>query len=97
MKRLFALFATVAALALTAGAALAQALNAEGEVRRIDAPNDKVTIKHGPIPNLQLPAMTLVFKVADPAMLKQIKPGDNVRFAADKINGQYTITAIQPR
>ena len=97
MKRLLALIATVAALALTAGAALAQALNAEGEVRRIDAANGKVTLKHGPISNLQLPAMTLVFKVADPAMLSQIKPGDNVRFAADKVNGQYTITAIQPK
>lgn len=97
MKRLLALIATVAALVLTAGAALAQALNAEGEVRRIDAANGKVTLKHGPISNLQLPAMTLVFKVADPSMLNQIKAGDNVRFAADKINGQYTITAIQPK
>jgi Cu/Ag efflux protein CusF len=97
VKRLLALIATVAALALTAGAALAQALNAEGEVRRIDAANGKVTLKHGPISNLQLPAMTLVFKVADPSMLSQIKAGDNVRFAAEKINGQYTITAIQPK
>jgi len=97
VKRLLALIATVAGLGLTVGAALAQALNAEGEVRRIDAAHGKITLKHGPIPNLQLPAMTLVFKVADPAMLSQVKPGDTVRFAADKVEGQYTITAIQPK
>ncbi|WP_296463346.1 copper-binding protein [Pigmentiphaga sp.] len=97
MKRLLARIATVGALALAAGAALAQALNAEGEVRRIDAAQGKITLKHGPIPNLQLPAMTLVFKVADPAMLNRVKPGDSVRFAAEKIQGQYTITAIQPK
>ncbi|WP_296555259.1 copper-binding protein [Pigmentiphaga sp.] len=95
MKRLLALTATVAGLALAMGAALAQALNAQGEVRRIDAANGKITVKHGPIANLELPAMTLVFKVADPAMLNDVKPGDNVRFAAEKINGQYTITAIK--
>ncbi|MDX3907106.1 MAG: copper-binding protein [Pigmentiphaga sp.] len=97
MKRLLALTATVAGLALTVGAALAQALNAEGEVRRIDTANGKITLKHGPIPNLDLPAMTLVFKVADPAMLGQVKPGDTVRFAAARVGGQYTVTAIQPK
>jgi Cu/Ag efflux protein CusF len=68
---------------------------ADGEVRRVDKEARKLTIKHGPIVHLDMPAMTMVFQVKDPAMLDQLKAGDRVRFAADKIDGAYTVTRIE--
>jgi len=55
-----------------------------------------VTLKHGPLTHLDMPAMTMVFKVADPKMLDTIKEGDKVKFTADRVNGAITVTAIQP-
>jgi Cu/Ag efflux protein CusF len=75
-------------------APLAAAL-ADGEVRKIDKDAGKLTLKHGPIANLEMPGMTMVFKVADPKMLEALKEGDKVRFAADRINGAMTVTAIE--
>lgn len=69
---------------------------ADGEVRKVDKGAGKITIRHGPLANLAMPPMTMVFRVADPAMLDRVKAGDRVRFAADKIGGQYTVTAIEP-
>jgi Cu(I)/Ag(I) efflux system protein CusF len=94
MKRTLTVLAAAAAL-LATSLVMAASANTSGEVRRIDAAAGKITIKHGAISNLDLPAMTLVFHVADPAMLDNVKPGDKVRFAADKINGQYTITTLE--
>jgi Cu(I)/Ag(I) efflux system protein CusF len=68
----------------------------EGEVRKVDKGAGKVTLKHGPIPNLDMPDMTMVFRVKEPAMLDQVKVGDKVRFAADKVGGQYTVVRIEP-
>ena len=68
---------------------------ADGEIRRVDKEAKKITIKHGPIPNLDMPAMTMVFQVKDPAMLDQVKAGDRVKFQAEKAGGQYTVTKIQ--
>ncbi len=82
-------------LALAAPAALAQAL-ADGEVRKVDKDAKKITIKHGPIPNLDMPAMTMVFQVKDPAMLEQVKAGDKVKFEAQKLGGALTVTRIEP-
>lgn len=67
----------------------------QGEVRRIDPEMKKVTLRHGPIPNLQMPDMTMVFQVTDPAILQGLKVGDKVRFKADKVNGAYTVTAVE--
>jgi Cu/Ag efflux protein CusF len=67
----------------------------EGEVRKVDKDQGKVTLKHGPIENLGMPAMTMVFKAADPKMLDALKPGDRVKFAAENINGALTVTAIE--
>ena len=77
---------------------VAQASNAltEGEVRKVDKDAGKVTIKHGPLKNLGMPAMTMVYRVKDPAMLDQLKAGDKIDFAADKINGAYTVTQVKP-
>lgn len=68
----------------------------EGEVRKVDKEAKKITLKHGPITNLEMPAMTMVFQVADPAMFDRVKPGDKVRFVADKVNGTITLTSIEP-
>jgi Cu/Ag efflux protein CusF len=83
--------ATIAAVALVSTAAAA----ADGVVQKIDADQQKLTLKHGPIANLGMPAMTMVFKAADPAMLKLVKVGDKVKFDADRVNGQMTITRIE--
>jgi len=79
-----------------AASAAAVAPGVDGEVRKIDKEQGKVTLKHGPIQNLEMPAMTMVFKVADPALLDQVKVGDKVKFAAEKVNGTVTVTAIKP-
>ena len=91
MKTLKYLFA---ALALVAVPALAQQL-ADGEIRRVDKEAKKLTIKHGPIPSIDMPPMTMVFQVKDPAMLDQVKAGDKVKFQAEKAGGQYVVTKIE--
>ena len=68
---------------------------AEGEVRKVDKDAKKITIKHGPIPNLDMPAMSMVFQVKDPALLDQVKAGDKIRFAAEKMGSTYTVTRIE--
>jgi Cu/Ag efflux protein CusF len=78
-----------------ASAAPSAALTTDGEVRKVDKEQGKVTLKHGPIPNLEMPGMTMIFKVADPKMLDSVKEGDKVKFAADRVNGAITITALE--
>ena len=75
----------------------AAATMTEGEVKKVNKDAGKITIKHGPLSNLDMPAMTMVFRVQDPAMLDQLKEGDQIRFVADKIGGQYTVTQIEKR
>ena len=76
------------------GAAASKDL-ADGEVRKVDKAAGKITLKHGPIPSIEMPPMTMVFKVKDPAMLDKVKAGDAVRFKAESVNGAFTVTAIQ--
>ena len=66
----------------------------DGEVRKVDKDAGKITLKHGPIANLEMPAMSMVFRAKDPAMLEKVKAGDKVRFKADKVGGAYTVTEI---
>lgn len=68
---------------------------ADGEIKKVDKEAGKITIKHGPLANLSMPAMTMVFRVKDPAMLDQVKSGDKVKFLAEKVNGALTITTLQ--
>ena len=68
----------------------------DGEVRKVDKEAKKITLRHGPMKNLDMPPMTMVFQVKDPAMLEQVKTGDKVKFQAEKIGGAYTITKIEP-
>ena len=67
----------------------------EGVVRKIDAANAKVTLRHGPIVNLDMPPMSMVFRVQPSELLSGIKVGDKVKFHAEDIDGAYTVTAIQ--
>ena len=62
---------------------------------KIDKATGNLTLKHGYIPNLKMPEMTMPFRVADPAMLDKVKVGDQVRFNADKVNGVYTVTKVE--
>ena|SRR6266498_3127323 len=73
----------------------AQSAMVDGTVTKIDASASKITLKHGPIKKFDMDdGMTMVFRVQDAAMLKQVKVGDKVKFDADKINGQFTVTKI---
>ena len=76
--------------------ALAAADSTEAEVRKVDLAARKITLKHGEIKNLEMPPMTMVFQVQDPALLGGIKAGDKVLFTADKVNGAYTVLSLQP-
>jgi Cu(I)/Ag(I) efflux system protein CusF len=76
-------------------AARAADATVQGEVRKIDREQGKLTLKHGPIPNLDMPGMTMVFKVVEPKMLDNLKPGDKVKFAASNKDGAITVTAIE--
>jgi Cu(I)/Ag(I) efflux system periplasmic protein CusF len=67
----------------------------DGEVRKVDKDAGKITIRHGPLANLDMPAMTMVFRVKDPGMLSQVKEGDKIKFVADKINGAFTVVQIE--
>ncbi|MDP1965275.1 MAG: copper-binding protein [Reyranella sp.] len=89
------LVAVAMAMFLAAGSALATSHVASGEVVKIDKSAAKITLKHGPIKTLDMDAMTMVFRVADPAMLDAVKPGDKVRFEAGRVNGAITITAME--
>ena len=79
-----------------ATSATAASAMADGEVRKVDKDAGKVTLKHGPIKSIDMPPMTMVFQVADRAMLDKVKAGDKVRFAAEQKSGAYVITAIEP-
>jgi Cu(I)/Ag(I) efflux system periplasmic protein CusF len=69
---------------------------AEGEVRRIDKAAGKVTLRHGEIKSLDMPPMTMVFTVTDPALLENLRQGDKVKFRAVHEGGQYRVTALEP-
>ena len=79
----------------TAAAAPAAGM-ADGEIRKVDKDAKKITIKHGPIQNLDMPPMTMVFRVTDSAMLDSVKAGDKVNFSAEKVGGLFTVTRIEP-
>ncbi|PXV57665.1 copper-binding protein [Aeromonas veronii] len=69
----------------------------KGVITRLDEGSGKVGIKHEAIENLKMPAMTMVFRVADPAQLKGLKVGDAIHFHAESQSGKLTVTAIQPQ
>ena len=88
--------AVMLAVALTGTAGLAQDSSVTGEVRKIDESAGKITLKHGPIKNLGMDeGMTMVFRVKDPDMLKQVNVGDKVKFEAENAAAGITVTKMQ--
>jgi len=94
MYKLIALFAG----ALIAGTALADTHLplVDAEVRRVDTAQNKLALRHQHIPNLDMPPMSMVFQVADPALLDGLKAGDKLRVTIDEIDGAYTVLSVQP-
>jgi Cu/Ag efflux protein CusF len=96
MKTIIALTAALTLHAAVPPAATAQTLPIDGRVTRIDTKQNKITLRHGPIKKFDMDeGMTMVFRVKDPALLKQVKVGDKVKFDAEHINGQYIVTQMQ--
>ena len=87
--------AALAAVLLAALPALAEEMT-EGVIRKVNKDAAKLTIKHGEIKHLDMPAMTMVFQVKEPSMLDQVKEGDKVRFAVESKGGAMTVTKIEP-
>ncbi len=80
----------------TASAAQANTKDmAEAEVRKIDKEAKKVTLKHGPIKNLDMPGMTMVFQVRDAALFDKMAAGDKIMFTAEKMQGAYVVTGVE--
>jgi len=89
---------TAALIALSSTLALAQTPPkdmADAEVRKVDKDAKKITLKHGPIKNLDMPAMTMVFQVKDAALLDKVAAGDKVKFTAEQQQGAYVVTGVE--
>lgn len=92
MKSLILFFAGLA----IAAPLLAQPVPlSEGTVRKLDPANARITLRHGPIANLDMPPMTMVFRVQPPELMQGLKVGDTVKFHAESINGAVTVTHIE--
>lgn len=96
----FAAFIVLAGMSVSPAGAieLAQAHKpaaTDGEVTRINKDTKKLTIRHGPMPHLDMPAMTMVYAVKDPAMLDQVKVGSRIKFIGDKVDGTFTVLSIE--
>jgi Cu/Ag efflux protein CusF len=89
MNRLLAIAALVAFSAVASAQALVAA-----EVKKVDKPQARITLRHDEIKQFDMPALTGTYKVSDPSMLDKVQPGDHVRFSLDRVNNQYTITRI---
>ena len=87
--------ASPASATASAASAVAAAAMADGEVRKVDKEAGKLTLRHGRIESLDMPGMTMVFRVADPKLLDGLKVGDKLRFSAERLQGAITITAIE--
>lgn len=79
---------------LTATALAAQAQNTDAEVTKIDKAQARITLKHSGIKNLDVPPMTMAFRVRDAKMLDGVASGDKIKATVERVDGQYTVTAI---
>lgn len=94
----FAKLGCVVVVGLTASGAMAQVAQTvptKGQVTRVDEATGRITLRHEPIPNLDMGAMNMVFRVADPAFLQAVKVGDQVTFEADRVDGAITIIKME--
>ena len=84
------------ALSIASQSAVAQSELIDGQVTKVDQSAGKITIKHGPLKRLGMESgMTMVYKAQDPAILKAVKAGNKIKFDAEQVNGQYTVTKIE--
>jgi Cu/Ag efflux protein CusF len=67
----------------------------DAEVRQIDKATQTIALRHGDIKNVDMPAMTMVFRVKDAAMLDAVKVGDKIKFSADKVGGVITVVWLE--
>jgi Cu/Ag efflux protein CusF len=74
----------------------AEAPMSEGTIRKVDPAAGKLTIAHGTLANLNMPAMTMAFRLGNAAMLDQLKVGDRIRFVAEQVDGALTISSLEP-
>ncbi len=79
---------------LLAAAVMAQQPLTAGEVTKLDKTGGRITLKHGEIKNLDMPPMSMTFRVANPKLLDGVTVGDRVHFAAERLNGQFTVTVL---
>lgn len=84
----------IAAIMILASAAAFADAPSSGEVKQVDKATGKLTIKHGPLVNLDMPAMTMVFKAKDAALLEKVKPGDKIEFVAERVNGALQVSTV---
>lgn len=91
MKRMLTLLAATVLATL----AWAQAALTDGEVTKVDKAAGKLTLRHAEIKNLDIPAMTMSFRVSDPRWLEELAPGQKVKFAAEKVGGQFTVVRLE--
>ena len=77
-------------------AASAEMQMIDAQVKKVDKAAGKVTLSHGPLTNLNMPAMTMVLKVSNVAWLDQMKTGDKIRFMAENVNGAITVVHFEP-
>lgn len=94
MKSVTKIAIAFALSAAAASGAFAQEFT-KGVVNKVDAKAMKVTIKHEDLKNLDMPAMTMVFRMKDPALLEKLKEGQNIEFVAERVDGKLTVTQVK--
>lgn len=65
------------------------------EVRRVNTRANTLSLRHEAIPHLDMPPMTMTFRISDPQMLENLSPGDQIRVHIEKLDGEYTILSIE--
>jgi Cu(I)/Ag(I) efflux system periplasmic protein CusF len=93
---LAAVLLALSALAAANAVAEEERPKVDGEIRKVDAAAGKLTIRHGEIPNLQMPGMTMVFRAA-PELLSQAREGEKISFTVDRVDGALTVLSLEER
>lgn len=94
MHKFTSILAAAAIVVATSATAIA-AEYTKGVVKKVDMKAGKVTIIHEELPNLDMPAMTMVFRTLDAAMLEKMKAGDKIEFVADRVKGKLTVVELK--